>query len=77
VDVKNKITLGDELELLTANGNYRFALNNLMDYSGNNIECAPGSGHQVWVDIEQNIDEVNLGLLCRIQSEEEARINLE
>jgi len=77
VDVKNKITLGDELELLTANGNYRFALNNLMDYSGNNIECAPGSGHQVWVDVEQNIDEVNLGLLCRIQSEEEARINLE
>jgi len=77
VDIKNKITLGDEMELLTANGNYRFALKNIMDHHGNNIECAPGSGYQVWVDIEQNIDEVDLGLLCRIQSEEEARINLE
>ncbi len=77
VDIKNKITLGDEMELLTANGNYRFALNNIMDHSGNNIECAPGSGYQVWVDVEQNIDKVDLGLLCRIQSEEEARINLE
>jgi len=77
VDIKNKITLGDEMELLTANGNYRFSLNNITDHNGNNIECAPGSGYQVWVDIEQNIDDVNLGLLCRIQSEEEARINLE
>ena len=77
VDVKNKITLGDEMELLTAKGNYRFALNNITDQNGNNIECAPGSGYQVWVDIEHNIDEVDLGLLCRIQSEEEARINLE
>lgn len=77
VDVKNKITLGDEMELLTAKGNYRFALNNITDHNGNSMECAPGSGYQVWVDIEQNIDEVDLGLLCRIQSEEEARINLE
>ena len=77
VDIKNKITLGDEMELLTANGNYRFALNKITDHNGNNIECAPGSGYQVWVDVEQDIDEVDLGLLCRIQSEEEARINLE
>ena len=65
------------MELLTAKGNYRFALNNITDQNGNNIECAPGSGYQVWVDIEHNIDEVDLGLLCRIQSEEEARMNLE
>jgi putative protease len=77
VDIKNKITLGDEMELITANGNYHFALNNIMDKNGNSIECAPGSGYQVWVDVEQDIDEVNLGLLCRIQSEEEARIDLE
>lgn len=77
VDIKNKITLGDEMELITANGNYHFALNNITDKNGNSIECAPGSGYQVWVDVEQDIDEVNLGLLCRIQSEEEARIDLE
>ena len=77
VDIKNKISLGDEMELLTANGNYHFVLTNITDQKGNNIECAPGSGYRVWIDVEQNIDEVDLGLLCRVQSEEAARINLE
>jgi U32 family peptidase len=77
VDIKNKISLGDEMELLTAKGNYHFVLANIMDQKGNSIECAPGSGHQVWIDVEQDIDEVNLGLLCRVQSEEAARINVE
>jgi len=77
VDIKNKITVGDEMELVTSNGNYSFVLHTITDQKGNAVECAPGSGYQVWVDIEQKIDEVNLGLLCRIQSEEESRINLE
>ena len=77
VDIKNKISLGDEMELLTANGNYHFVLTNMTDQKGNSVECAPGSGYQVWIDVEQNIDEVDLGLLCRVQSEEAARINLE
>ena len=75
VDIKNKITLGDDMELLTANGNYRFVLTKMADQRGVDIECAPGSGHQVWVDIEQDVDNVNSGLLCRILSEESARID--
>ncbi|MCK4675014.1 MAG: U32 family peptidase C-terminal domain-containing protein, partial [Gammaproteobacteria bacterium] len=76
VDIKNKITVGDELELLTANGNHHFILKTMVDQRGNSMECAPGSGHQVWIDIEQNINDVNLGLLCRTLSDESARINL-
>jgi len=77
VDIKNKISLGDEMELVTTKGNYSFVLTSMTDKKGNSVECAPGSGYQVWVDVEQNIDKVDLGLLCRIQSEEAARINLE
>ncbi len=70
VDIKNKITVGDEVELLTSNGNYNFTLGAMIDKHGNTVDCAPGSGHQVWLDIDKSIDEVNLGLLCRTMSEE-------
>jgi putative protease len=65
VDIKNKITIGDEMELLTSNENHTFVLSKMTDQKGNDIECAPGSGYQVWVSIEQDIDKVDLGLLCR------------
>ena len=74
VDIKNKITVGDEVELLTSNGNYNFILKSMLDKHGNKVDCAPGSGHQVWVDIDNSIDEVNLGLLCRTMDEESSRI---
>ena len=76
VDIKNKISVGDEMELLTANGNHQFVLKTMEDRRGNSVDCAPGSGHQVWVDVDENIDEVNLGLLCKTLSEEAARIDL-
>ena len=47
----------------------------MQDQRGNDVDCAPGSGHQVWVDIDKDIDEVNLGLLCRTMPEELARID--
>ncbi len=65
------------MELLTATGNHQFILKNMTDQRGNNVECAPGSGHQVWVEIDNKIDEVNLGLLCRNLSEESSRINID
>ena len=75
VDIKNKITIGDEMELLTSSGNHNFVLETMVDKYGNNIECAPGSGHQVWVDIDKNINDVNLGLLCRTMSAESSQID--
>jgi len=75
VDIKNKITVGDEMELLTSDGNHRFVLKTMVDKYGNNVDCAPGSGHQVWVDVNEDINAVNLGLLCRTMSEESSRID--
>jgi putative protease len=77
VDIKNKISVGDELELLTANGNHSFILENMSDQRGNSVQCAPGSGHQVWINIDKKISKVNSGLLCRNLSEQAARIGLD
>lgn len=77
VDIKNKITVGDELELLTSEGNHSFVLQAMSDQRGNSMDCAPGSGHQVWIDIDRNIRNVHLGLLCRTLSDEAARINID
>lgn len=76
VDIKNKITVGDKMELLTSTGNHRFVLQSMLNKKGDNIDCAPGNGHQVWVDIDKDINEVNLGLLCRVMTEESSRIDL-
>ena len=77
VDIKNKITIGDELELLTAGGNHSFVLDNMKDQRGNTLDCAPGSGYQVWIDLDDGIEDVELGLLCRNLDEETARINID
>jgi len=77
VDIKNKITIGDELELLTAGGNHSFVLDNMKDQRGNTLDCAPGSGYQVWIDLDDGIENVELGLLCRNLDEETARINID
>ena len=44
--VKNKFSLGDELELITPSGNQRFRLDKLYDQTGKPLQQAPGSG---WV----------------------------
>ena len=75
VDIKNKISVGDDMELLTSDGNHHFVLETMQDQRGNDVDCAPGSGHQVWVNIDKGIDEVNLGLLCRSMDEESSRID--
>jgi len=76
IDIKNKISVGDELELLTATGNRQFILQTMQDKNGKPVDCAPGSGHQVWLDIDNDINDVTLGLLCRNLNEEDARINI-
>jgi len=77
IDIKNKISVGDEMELITADGNYNFTLQKMTDKKGAAVDCAPGNGHQVWIDIDKGIDAVNLGLLCRTLSEEAARIEID
>ncbi|RRJ82546.1 tRNA 5-hydroxyuridine modification protein YegQ [Aestuariirhabdus litorea] len=47
IDVKNRFQLGDQLELMTPQGNHRFTLTSLLNRKGSAIEVAPGNGHRV------------------------------
>ncbi|WP_373315116.1 U32 family peptidase C-terminal domain-containing protein [Halopseudomonas aestusnigri] len=39
--------MGDQLELMTPQGNHSFVLEALQDRHGSDIEVAPGNGHRV------------------------------
>jgi putative protease len=47
IEVKNRFAIGDQLELMTPQGNHSFVLETLQDRNGNAIEVAPGNGHRV------------------------------
>ncbi|MBG5882393.1 MULTISPECIES: tRNA 5-hydroxyuridine modification protein YegQ [Providencia] len=64
VDVKNKFSVGDSLELMTPSGNIVFTLDALTNRKGESIEVAPGNGHVVYLPIPEDVD-VNFGLLIR------------
>ena len=47
VDVKNRFQIGDQLSLITPDGNITFWLKHLKNKAGRDIDYAPGSGHIV------------------------------
>ncbi|MEN8179921.1 MAG: tRNA 5-hydroxyuridine modification protein YegQ [Pseudomonadota bacterium] len=63
LDVKNKLRVGDRLELMTPEGNHSFELEHMQDKHGNPIHEAPGGGYQVFVKLP--VTGLPNGLLCR------------
>ncbi len=61
VDIKNKLRVGDTVELMSPNGNKRFTLEQMNDKNGNSIDVAPGSGHVVRIPLD--IENSDYGLL--------------
>lgn len=60
IDVKNKFLVGDELELITPEGNKRFRLENMANTDGVPVETAPGSGHHVRIPLPFETSNENL-----------------
>jgi putative protease len=71
VDIKNKLRVGDRLELLTPEGNQSFALLHMEDLHGNTMLEAPGGGYTVRLALPSQ--EVRYGLICRYQPESFSR----
>jgi len=63
IDVKNKIRVGDRLELMTPLGNRSFVLERMEDLQGNGMQEAPGGGYKVCISVPET--ETENGLLCR------------
>ena len=64
VDVKNRFSVGDELELMLPEGNRTFTLQTLYNKKGEAIDVAPGSGHIVRLPIDDDLD-YTFGLIMR------------
>ncbi|RCX03521.1 prephenate-dependent tRNA uridine(34) hydroxylase TrhP [Marinomonas foliarum] len=64
IEVKNRFSVGDSLELMTPQGNVTFALGELNDKQGRPIDVAKGSGHVVSIPCPQGID-ASMGILMR------------
>ena len=73
VDVKNKFCIGHHLELMTPKGNVAFTLDYLLDYNGNRIDDAKGSGHQVRIPVPNGISLDYALLLRNLESNQTTR----
>lgn len=70
VDVKNKFSVGDQLELMTPAGNITFTLEQLKNRKGEQVEVAAGSGHVVWLKLSASVN-VDFGILLRHLGEQQ------
>ena len=63
IDVKNKFSIGDELELILPGGNRTFRLKNMLDMDDKPVKEAPGSGYRVQIPLDGQ--DFTMGLLAR------------
>ncbi len=63
IDVKNKFSVGDSVELLLPSGNRTFTINEMINKDGVAVDVAPGSGHKVRIPVEAG--NYQLGLVAR------------
>ncbi len=68
IDVKNKFLVGDQLELMTPQGNITFTLENMLNKKGEAITDAKGSGHQVSIELDTDLD-LTFGIIMRYLDE--------
>lgn len=68
IDVKNKFSLGDKVQLMTPEDNIDLRIDTLLDKQGENISVAKGSGHIVQLPITK-MKKVKNGILLRYLDE--------
>ena len=73
IDVKNKFLVGDELELMTPEGNQSFILTYMESPKGELIKDAKGSGHKVLISLEIEKDLTYGVLMRRLNADETTR----
>ena len=64
VAVKNKFLLGDEVEMMTPQGNIVFKIQRMLNRKGEEVEAALGDGHFVFLDIPDDMS-LDYALLMR------------
>jgi len=65
IDVKNKFSVGDKLEIIHPSGNRIVELTEMKNHQGDSVAVAPGSGHQVRIRLQ---GELAKGMVARFIS---------
>lgn len=68
IDVKNRFSVGDNLELMTPTGNFEYRLEEIrQERNGEALSVAPGSGHKVRIPLPRDLpkESIDKGLLLR------------
>ncbi len=60
VNVKNRFAIGDKLELVTPFGNSQFILEKMDNPQGKEANVASGSGHKVWIFLDESLPQQTL-----------------
>ena len=63
IDVKNKIRIGDEIEIMLPGGSRRFMLEHMENEKGETVDIAPGSGHRVRITVPEDTQGTEFGLV--------------
>jgi putative protease len=64
LEVKNKFSIGDELELITPDGNVKFTVDQMQSLKGESLNVAPGSGWKVRIKLPRPVN--NMAMLTRM-----------
>ena len=51
IDVKNRFSVGDRIEVIHPAGNFEFVLERMESGDGSALSVAPGNGHRVWIPL--------------------------
>ncbi len=60
IDVKNRFSVGDSLELILPEGNHQFTLEAIKSDKGESMDVAPGSGHIVTIPVPYQASKYSL-----------------
>ncbi|QQX79140.1 tRNA 5-hydroxyuridine modification protein YegQ [Shewanella sp. KX20019] len=55
IDVKNKFSVGDSVEIMTPQGNLTLNIDSLINRKGESVEAGLGSGHFVFLDVPAGV----------------------
>ncbi|MFJ5323040.1 tRNA 5-hydroxyuridine modification protein YegQ [Pectobacterium parvum] len=64
VEVKNKFSCGDSVEMMTPNGNIQFTIESMQNTKGQLTDVAPGNGHIVYLPVPDDVS-LDYALLLR------------
>ncbi len=62
IEVKNRFSVGDKLEIIHPSGNYIIDLSEMRSMTGETLSVAPGSGHRVRIPLSGNVEK---GMIAR------------